>query len=133
VDKSASRVGTGARDDLYERESRIMNIRPLGNRVLVQPYRPDVADLTGDDPRLRAVFDGLTADLPDTTSQGFVLAVGTGAKCGKCGTPIPIPITVGDMVAYSDRVGQELIVDGAKALMIDVAELLAIVAPKAGS
>ncbi|HCP15418.1 MAG TPA: co-chaperone GroES [Peptococcaceae bacterium] len=78
-----------------------MNIKPLGERLLVKPI---VAE--------QKTAGGIV--LPDTAKekpqQGEVLAVGSGRLLDN-GTRIPMEVKVGDKVLYSKYAGTEIKID----------------------
>lgn len=89
-------------------------VRPLGNRVLVRVV--EEASVTA---------SGLV--LPDTAKEkpqrGEVLAVGEDVESdGK--------VSVGDLVLYPTYTGTELRLGGVDHLIIDAADLLAVLSPK---
>lgn len=95
-----------------------MNLKPLGDRVVVKPQ---------DDAEARTA-SGLV--IPDTAKekpqQGDVLAVGPGALDDN-GNRIPMDVSVGDVVLYSKYGGTEVKVGGVEYLIVSARDLLAIV------
>ena len=93
-----------------------MNIKPLGNRVLLKPVEAETKTKSG-------------LYIPDSAKEkpleAEVVAVGTGKH--KDGKVIPIPVEVGDKVIYESFGGSEIELDGVKHLIMDVKEILAIV------
>lgn len=85
-----------------------MNIKPLGERLLVKPI---VAE--------QKTAGGIV--LPDTAKekpqQGEVLAVGSG-KLLDNGTRIPMEVKVGDKVLYSKYAGTEIKIDDQDLLIL---------------
>jgi chaperonin GroES len=85
-----------------------MNIKPLGERLLVKPI---VAE--------QKTAGGIV--LPDTAKekpqQGEVLAVGSG-KILDNGTRIPMEVKVGDKVLYSKYAGTEIKIDDQDLLIL---------------
>ena len=75
-----------------------MNIKPLGDRVVVKPIAQEEKTKSG-------------IVLPDTAKekpqQGEVLAVGTG-KLLENGQRVPVEVKVGDKVIYSKYAGTEI-------------------------
>lgn len=94
-----------------------MNIKPLGDRVLVKPL-----------PEKEVTKGGIV--LPDTAKEkpqeGTVVAVGPGKtlESGKVG---PLSVKVGDKVLYGKYSGTEITVDGEEYLIIREEDILAIV------
>jgi chaperonin GroES len=95
-----------------------MNLKPLGDRVVVKPQ---------DDGEARTA-SGLV--IPDTAKekpqQGDVLAVGPGAL-DDSGSRIPMDVSVGDVVLYSKYGGTEIKIGGVEYLIVSARDLLAIV------
>lgn len=85
-----------------------MNIKPLGERILVKPI---VAE--------QKTAGGIV--LPDTAKekpqQGEVLAVGSGKMLDN-GTRIPMEVKVGDKVLYSKYAGTEIKIDDQELLIL---------------
>ncbi len=95
-----------------------MNLKPLGDRVVVRPQ---------DDAEARTA-SGLV--IPDTAKekpqQGDVLAVGPGALDDN-GNRVPMDVSVGDVVLYSKYGGTEVKVGGVEYLIVSARDLLAVV------
>ena len=95
-----------------------MNLKPLGDRVIVSP---------NDDDEQRTA-SGLV--IPDTAKEkpqlGTVLAVGPGDRDDD-GDRIPLDVAKGDTVVYSKYAGTELKHDGGEYLILSSRDLLAIV------
>src|SRR5438270_13911969 len=95
-----------------------MNLRPLGDRVVVKP--------AGREERTKS---GIV--LPDTAKEkpqeGMVEAVGTGRILDN-GTKIPMELKVGDKVLYAKYAGNEFKVDEQEYLIISEKDVLAVVA-----
>jgi chaperonin GroES len=89
-----------------------LNIKPLADRVLIQP----------------AVAEKKTASgiiIPDTAKEkpqrGVVVAVGAGTKDN------PITLEVGNTVLYGKYAGTEVNVDGTDYLIMREADVIAII------
>jgi chaperonin GroES len=95
-----------------------MNLRPLGDRVVVKPIERE--DMTK---------SGIV--LPDTAKEkpqeGLVEAVGTGRILDN-GTKVPLEVKVGDRVLYAKYAGNEFKLDEIEYLIISEKDVLAIVA-----
>jgi chaperonin GroES len=95
-----------------------MNLKPLGDRVVVKPQEEAEA----------RTASGLV--IPDTAKekpqQGEILAVGPGALDDD-GDHIPMDVSVGDIVLYSKYGGTEVKVGGEEYLIVSARDLLAIV------
>ncbi len=88
-----------------------MNIKPLADRVLIEPKEAEVKTASG-------IY------IPDTAKekpqQGTVVAVGGGKK------DEPMELKVGDTVLYGKYAGTELNVEGKDYLMMRQSDVLAI-------
>ena len=95
-----------------------MNLKPLGDRVVVEHVEQD-------DKTVGGVF------LPDTAKEkpqeGIVRAVGNGRTLDN-GTKLSMDVSVGDRIIYSKYSGSEVKVDGKEYLIISEKDVLAIVA-----
>jgi len=91
-------------------------IRPLGNRVLLQPLEEEEKSAGG-------------IVLPDTArkkpQQGKVVAVGPG-KTLEDGRLVPLSVKVGDVVVYPEFGGTELKIKDKEYVIIDEDSLLGI-------
>ena len=89
-----------------------VNIKPLADRVLVEPAEAEEKTASG-------------IIIPDTAKEkpqkGKVVAVGDGKK------DEPMTVKVGDAVLYGKYSGTELNVDGEEYLMMRESDILAIV------
>lgn len=92
-----------------------MNIRPLGDKILVQRL---------EEPAQRGAIV-----VPDTAKErpqrGKVIAVGKGRvdKQGKC---VPPAVKVGDTVLFAKWAGNEWTIDGEDYLFLTEEEILAV-------
>ena len=96
-----------------------LNIKPLGDRVVVEPLEEDVA-----------TFAGGELVLPDTAKekpqQGKVLAGGAG-RLDEDGDRIPMEVKVGDTVVYAKYAGTSFKTkDGEEILFLKESDILAI-------
>jgi chaperonin GroES len=95
-----------------------MNLKPLGDRVVVEVVEEDEVTASG-------------IVLPDTAKEkpqrGKVLAVGSGRW--EDGKRVPLEVEVGDEVLYSKYGGTEIKVDGTEYLILRESDLLAVWAP----
>ena len=95
-----------------------MNLKPLEDRIVVQPNEAE-----------QTTASGLV--IPDTAKekpqQGKVLAVGPGKRSEETGELIPLGIDVGQTVLYSKYGGTEVTVDGEDLLILASRDVLAIV------
>jgi len=89
-----------------------INIKPLADRVLVQPVEAETTTASG-------------LIIPDSAKEkqqkGTVLAVGNGTK------DEPMTVKVGDTVLFGKYAGTELDLDGSEYLMMRESDILAIV------
>ena len=95
-----------------------MNLKPLEDRIVVQPNEAE-----------QTTASGLV--IPDTAKekpqQGKVLAVGPGKRAENSGELIPLGIDVGQTVLYTKYGGTEVTVDGDDLLILASRDVLAIV------
>ena len=95
-----------------------MNLRPLGDRVVVKPVEREEKTKSG-------------IVLPDTAKEkpqeGIVEAVGTGRILDN-GQKVPMELKVGDKVLYAKYAGNEFKLDDIEYLIISEKDVLAIVA-----
>lgn len=89
-----------------------MNIKPLADRVLVQPEAAEETTSSG-------------IIIPDTAKEkpqrGTVVAVGNGKK------DEPLTVKAGDTVLYGKYSGTEITVDGVEYLIMRESDIFAIV------
>ncbi len=94
-----------------------MNLRPLGDRVVVKPVEKEEMTKSG-------------IVIPDTVKEkpqeGIVEAVGTGRILDN-GTKVPMELGVGDQVLYARYSGSEYKLDDVEYLIIAERDVLAIV------
>src|ERR687898_2385819 len=95
-----------------------MNLKPLDDRIVVQPNEAE-----------QTTASGLV--IPDTAKekpqQGKVLAVGPGKRTEYTGELVPLGIDVGQTVLYSKYGGTEVTVEGDDLLILSSRDVLAIV------
>ena len=94
-----------------------MNLKPLGDRLVVEPQE-----------REQTTASGLV--LPETAKekpqQGEVIAVGPGRRDDD-GNRLPMDVSVGDIVLYAKYGGTEVKIDDKKLLILKESDVLAIV------
>ncbi len=94
-----------------------INLKPLGDRVVVEPIEQEEITAGG-------------IVLPETAKEkpqrGLVVAAGPGARDDD-GDRIALDVKVGDVVLYAKYAGTEFKVDGKKLLILKESDLLAIV------
>lgn len=95
-----------------------LNLRPLGDRVVVEPAEQE------------ETFAGGQLVLPETAKekpqQGNVLAVGAGRR-DEDGKRIDMDVKVGDKVLFAKYAGTEIKLNGKKLLIMKEADILGIV------
>ena len=94
-----------------------MNLRPLGNRIVVEPIEQEEITAGG------IVLPETAKEKPQT---GKVLFAGSGDRNDK-GELIPMDVRVGDTVLFAKYAGTETKIDGKKLLIMRESDLLAIV------
>ena len=96
-----------------------LNLKPLGDRLIVEPIEKD-----------EETFAGGALVLPETAKekpqQGMVLAAGPGRKDDD-GDRVPMDVEEGQRVLYAKYAGTEIKVDGKKLLILKETDVLAIV------
>jgi len=89
-----------------------LNIKPLADRVLVEPAAAETKTASG-------------LIIPDNAKEkpqkGTVVAIGTGTK------DEPLTVKVGDTVLYGKYAGTELKLEGTDYLMMRESDILAII------
>jgi len=94
-----------------------MNLRPLGDRVIVKRIDSETKTASG------IVIPDAAAEKPD---QGEILAVGPGKKNDK-GELSTMNVKVGDRVLFGKYSGQTVKVDGNELLVMKEDDLFAVV------
>jgi chaperonin GroES len=94
-----------------------LNLRPLGDRVIVEPSE-------GEETTAGGIL------LPETAKekpqQGTILAVGPGRRDDD-GKVISMDVKVDDKVLYAKYAGTEIKLDGKKVLILKESDILAVV------
>ena len=94
-----------------------MNLRPLGDRVLVRRVEEEAKTKGG-------------IIIPDTAKEkpqeGEVVAVGGGAK-SEDGTVTPLDVKAGDRILFGKWSGTEVKIDGEDLLIMKESDILGIV------
>lgn len=98
-----------------------MNIKPLGDRVLIQTLSPEEKE--GKTKSGIVIPDTAEKERPE---EGKVVAVGPG-RMSKTGTLIPMSIKVGERVLFSKYGPNEIKVDGKEYLIAREEDILAII------
>lgn len=93
-----------------------MKIRPLGDRILVEPIATESKTASG-------------IIIPDTAKEkpqeGKVVAVGSGKIVGD--QKVPLEVKVGDKVMFSKYGGDEIKVEGKELKILQESDILAII------
>ena len=93
-----------------------MNVRPLGDRVVLKPVEREERTKSG-------------IVLPDTAKEkpqeGIVEAVGAGRILDN-GTKVPMELKIGDRVLYAKYAGNEFKVDDVEYLIISEKDVLGV-------
>jgi chaperonin GroES len=93
-----------------------MSLKPLGNRVVIEPIEQEEITAGG-------------IVLPETAKEkpqkGKVLSVGPGDRNDK-GERMPLDVSEGDTVLFAKYAGTEIKLDGKKLLILRESDLLAI-------
>ena len=96
-----------------------LNLKPLGDRVIVEPIEKD-----------EETFAGGALVLPETAKekpqQGLIIAAGPGKKDDD-GDRIPMDVEEGQRVLYAKYAGTEIKIDGKNLLILKETDILAIV------
>ena len=94
-----------------------MNLKPLGDRLIVKPIEQEETTASG-------------IVLPETAKekpmQGKVLAVGPGGR-KEDGSRVEMDVKVDDKVLYAKYAGTEIKMDNEKYLILKESDILAIV------
>lgn len=94
-----------------------LNLKPLGDRVVVEPIEQEEMTASG-------------IILPETAKEkpqkGTILAAGPGAR-DDAGKRVGLDVNAGDIVLFAKYAGTEFKVDGKKLLILKESDLLAVV------
>ena len=89
-----------------------VNVKPLGDRVLVEPQEAEIKTATG-------------IIIPDSAQEkpqkGKILAVGNGTK------EVEMEVKVGDMVLYGKYAGTDIKLDEKAYLIMRQSDILAVI------
>ncbi len=102
--------------------SKKINVKPLGDRVLVEPLTEHES---GKETRA-GIFIPETAD-KERSEQGTVVAVGPG-KITDDGKLIPISVKVGDKILFTKYGPDEIKIDGKDYFILSESNILAVIA-----
>ena len=94
-----------------------MNLKPLGDRVVVDPLEKEERTASG-------------IILPETAKEkpqeGTIIAVGPGRRDDD-GKLVPMDVKLGDVVLYAKYAGTEIKLEDKKVLILKESDILAIV------
>lgn len=93
-----------------------MNIKPLGDRVVIQKLEPETTTKSG------ILLTGTAKEQPQ---EAKVVAIGPGAMVE--GKRVPMDVEVGNKVLYSKYAGTDVKVDGEEYIILKQDDILAIV------
>ena len=97
-----------------------ISLKPLGDRVVVEPIEQDETTASG-------------IILPETAKEkpqrGTIVAAGPGARDDQ-GKRVALDVVPGDIVLYAKYAGTEFKVDGKKLLILKESDLLAVIEPE---
>jgi chaperonin GroES len=95
-----------------------MNLKPLGDRLIVEPLEEEQTTIGG-------------IVLPDTAlekpQRGTVVAAGPGSRNVETGDRIPLDVSEGDLVVFSKYGGTEIRIEGTDYLILRESDVLATV------
>ncbi|MBL8164003.1 MAG: co-chaperone GroES [Anaerolineae bacterium] len=94
-----------------------MNMRPLGDRVIIEPTEQEETTTSG-------LYIPETAK--EKPQQGTILAAGPG-RTDDSGKHLAMEVKVGDKVLFAKYAGTEIKMDGKKLLIMKESDILAIV------
>ena len=94
-----------------------MQLRPLGDRVLVKPDKAEEKTASG-------LY--ISSGAQEKPQRGTVVAVGAG-KLDDDGDRIPMDVKIGDVVIYGKYGGNEVKVDGEDYLLMRADDIYAVV------
>ncbi|KND47168.1 MAG: chaperonin GroES [Parcubacteria bacterium C7867-004] len=97
--------------------AKTLSIKPLGDRVVVQPIQKDEVSSSG-----IIIPDTLKPEKPE---RGTVVAAGPG-KYGDEGDLIPMTVKVGDKVLFSKYGYDEVKIDGTEYYILSESNVLAV-------
>jgi chaperonin GroES len=95
-----------------------MKLKPLGDRVLVEPVEESERTQSG-------LFIPATAK--EKPQRGMVLAVGPGAYSEKAGKRLPPDVEVGNQVLFAKYAGTDFKLGGKEVKIMRESDILAIV------
>jgi chaperonin GroES len=97
-----------------------MNIKPIGNRVVLRPVKKEEKTSSG------IILPDSAQDKPKTAE---VIAVGNGGQT-PTGTDYVMSVEVGDTVVYGNSYKTEISIEGEDVLIMSETEILAVLGDK---
>ncbi len=94
-----------------------LSLKPLGNRVVVEPLEQEEITAGG------IVLPETAKEKPQ---QGLILAIGPGAR-DEDGKRIAMDVAVGDKILFAKYSGTEIKMDGKKYLILREDDILAVI------
>jgi chaperonin GroES len=94
-----------------------MNLKPLGDRVVIKPAEQDEQTTTG-------IF--LPESAKEKPQQGTIIAAGPGSR-KETGERIELDVKVDDTVLYAKYAGTSIKLEGQEYLILKESDILAIV------
>ena len=94
-----------------------MQLRPLGDRVLVKPDKAEQKTASG-------LY--ISSGAQEKPQRGTIVAVGAG-KIDENGERLPMDVKIGDVVIYGKYGGNEVKVDGEDYLLMRDSDIYAVV------
>lgn len=101
--------------------SKKINLRPLGDRIVVEP----LSERESGKETKSGIFIPETTE-KDRPEQGVVVAVGAG-KLSDCGEVMPMTVKVGDKVLFTKYGPDEVKMDGKEYFILSEGSVLAII------
>ncbi|MEK7103247.1 MAG: co-chaperone GroES [Patescibacteria group bacterium] len=95
-----------------------MTLRPLGDRLIVEPAKGDEVTKSG-----IIIPDAVNREKPE---QGKVIAVGVG-KLSDNGTRIPMDVKVGDTVVFKKYAPDEVTIDEKEYFVLSESDIMAVI------
>jgi len=96
-----------------------MNLKPLGDRVIVEPLEEEQTTAAG------IVLPDTAVDKPQ---RGTVVVAGPGERSRDTGEIVPLDVAEGDVVVFSKYGGTDITVEGVEYLILRESDILAKVA-----
>lgn len=93
-----------------------MNLRPLGDRVIVKAEEAEETTSSG-------LY--IAHEKKEKPQNGIVVAVGEGAL-GEDGKPLPMPVKVGDKVVFAKFGGTNVSIGGEELIILRSDDLFAV-------